>query len=81
MNEHKEEIYAQVTKVIVETLGIDASKIKPEITIEELCTDSIQIFSLIMAFEKEFQRKVEYEDLIKIETVGDIISFIEKTRN
>lgn len=74
-----EELWSRVTGLIGKTLSIDGSILVPETSIEDLCEDSIQIFSLIMAFEHEFGTKVRYEDLIRIETVGDIMTFIRKS--
>lgn len=67
-----------IREVIHETLGIEKESIKPEDSIENLCRDSIQIFSLIMAFEKRFETKVDYANLVKIETVQDIADFLRK---
>ena len=67
----------KVFKIISDSLGIVQNEIKLDSKIEELSEDSIQLFGLIMAFENEFKAKVQYEDLIKIETVGDIIKYIK----
>lgn len=69
-----------VVNLIAETLGVDRELIGLDKKIEDLCADSIQIFNLILAFEKKFDYQSRYEDLIDIETVGDIIQYIEKTR-
>lgn len=79
MNQEKnvEEI---VITLIAETLDIDRSLVSLDKKIEDLCADSIQIFNLILAFEKKFDYQSRYEDLASIETVGDIIQYIEKTQ-
>lgn len=68
----------KIRAIISENTGIEKEKITLDLKIEDLCKDSIQIFSLIMAFEKAFAQKVEYEDLIHIETVRDILEFLLK---
>ena len=73
------EVYSKVVDVIVKTLAIEKESVNSQSKVEELCKDSIQIFSLIMAFEKEYGRKIEYDDIVKIETVGDIVKYVEKS--
>ncbi len=71
-----DKITERVYEVINKTLEGEKKVLTLEAKIEDICKDSIQIFGLIMAFEKEFQKKVTYEDLISIETVGDVIDYI-----
>jgi len=71
----------RVYEVIIETLGIDRAAFDESSKIEDICKDSIQIFSLIMAFEKKFGQKVDYDDLVNIETVGDIMRLVERLGN
>jgi acyl carrier protein len=73
-----EDLEKKVIKVISKSLGIDKKKIKLDSKIEDLSPDSIRLFQMIVAFEKEFKRQVEYEQLMKIVTVKDIISYIKK---
>ncbi len=62
---------------IVEITGAARASIVPETKITDICKDSIQIFSLIMALEKDLGFHAEYDDLICIETVGDAITFVD----
>lgn len=73
------EVYSKVVDVIVKTLAIEKENVNFRSKVEDLCKDSIQIFSLIMAFEKEYGKKIEYDDIVKIETVGDIVEYVEKS--
>lgn len=66
----------KVFRIIADTLGIKKERISLDSRIEELARDSIQLFELILAFEKEFRQKADYEDLINIETVGDIVKYV-----
>lgn len=73
-----EEIKKRVLEIISKNLKIDIKKISLNSKIEDLSKDSIQLFQLIIAFEKEFKRQVQYEDLMQIFTVRDIINYIDK---
>ena len=72
------EIQEQVTKIVVDHLGIDESKVIPEAKfIDDLGADSLDTVELVMAFEEEFGSEISDSDAEKILTVGDAIKFIE----
>lgn len=75
------EIEQRVFEIISKNLNIDKAKINADSKIEDLSNDSIQLFQLIIAFEEEFKHQVQYEDLMQIITVGDIINYIKKILN
>ncbi len=69
----------RVKKIIVDQLGIDASKISQESSfVDDLGADSLDIVELIMAFEEEFDIEIPDEDAEKIKTVGDAIKYLNK---
>lgn len=68
----------KVIQVITATLKLNPGAFTMETALEDLADDSIHLFELILAFEKEFGMKAKYEELISIETVGDIVSYLEK---
>ena len=76
-----DDLEKRVLEIISNKLKIDRSKFGLDSEIEDLCQDSIQLFELIIALEKEFKKKAEYEDLMKIITVGDIVNYIKKKTN
>jgi acyl carrier protein len=67
-----------VFDIIVDVLGIEQSRVTLDARIEDLAEDSIQLFSLILAFEKQYHTEVDYDDLIEIDTVGDIVRYLDK---
>jgi len=69
----------RVKKIIVDQLGVDASKINEESSfVDDLGADSLDIVELIMAFEEEFDVEIPDEDAEKIKTVGDAIKYLNK---
>lgn len=44
---------------------------------DDLEADSITLFELVMAIEDEFDIEVDDESIEKIETVGDIVRYLE----
>ena len=68
----------QVKKIVVDHLGIEESKVKPEAKfIDDLGADSLDTVELVMAFEEEFGSEISDSEAEKILTVGDAIKFIE----
>lgn len=68
----------RVKEIIVEQLGVDAEKVKPEAAfIEDLGADSLDTVELVMALEEEFDLEIPDEDAEKIKTVGDAIQYIQ----
>ena len=64
----------RIQKIIVELLGVDASKVTMEARFrEELEADSLDLVELIMAFEEEFGGEISDEDAQKITTVGQAV--------
>lgn len=71
-------VQEQVTKIIVERLGVDEDKVVPTATFkEDLGADSLDVVELVMELEDEFGQEISDEDAEKIVTVGDAVAFIE----
>ena len=68
----------RVSKIIVDLLGVEASKVTTEARFrEELEADSLDLVELIMAFEEEFGAEISDEDAQKISTVGQVVEYID----
>ena len=68
----------KIKKIIVDHLGVDASKVTEEASfIDDLGADSLDTVELVMAFEEEFGAEISDSEAEKILTVGDAIKFVE----
>ena len=66
-----------VTEIIVNKLGVEESQIVEGASFtKDLGADSLDTVELIMEFEKEFDLTIEDEDAEKIQTVGDVLSYL-----
>lgn len=72
----KQEIFEELQEFVSKTLDLDVDQIKMESKLSELSTDSIQLFELLMAFEKTYGFEVAYEDVVKLRTVNDVVEFL-----
>ena len=71
-------VQPKVKEVIVEQLGVDPERVKPEASfIDDLGADSLDIVELVMAMEEEFGIEIPDEDAEKLKTVGDVASYLQ----
>jgi acyl carrier protein len=68
----------KVKNIIVEQLGVEAEKVKPESSfIDDLGADSLDIVELVMAMEEEFDLEIPDEAAEKLRTVGDVTKYLQ----
>ena len=66
-------------EIIVEQLGVGEDEVTPEASfIDDLGADSLDLVELIMALEEEFGLEISDEEAEKIQTVQDVISYINE---
>ncbi len=64
--------------ILVEQLECNAADITMEsLLIDDLGADSLDAIDIVMSVEDEFKVEVPDEIIEKIETVGDIVNYIE----
>ena len=74
-------IEEKVKDIIVEQLGVNADQVTPEAKfIEDLGADSLDTVELVMALEEEFGQEIPDEEAEKLQSVGDVIKYIEDTQ-
>jgi len=72
----------KVRDIIVEQLSVNAEQVTPEAKfIEDLGADSLDVVELVMAFEEQFSVEVPDEDAEKLQTVGDVVKYIEEKQD
>ena len=68
----------KIKSMIADALMIDESGITVETRfIEDLHADSLDIVQLIIAMEREFGKKFNDEEIAKIKTVGDVLTYLQ----
>ncbi len=72
------ELEARVAGIIVDQLGATREEIVPEASfIDDLGADSLDIVELVMAMEEVFDLEISDEDAEKIQTFGDVVSYLK----
>ncbi|EGK13473.1 acyl carrier protein [Kroppenstedtia eburnea] len=68
----------RVKRIIVDRLGVDASEVTLEASIkDDLGADSLDVMDMILELEDEFSMEISDEEAEKINTVKDIVTYIE----
>ena len=74
-------IEEKVTDIIVDQLGVEKDKVKPEASfVDDLGADSMDIVELVMAFEDNFSIQIPDQEEEGIKTVQDAIDFIKENQ-
>ena len=74
-------IEQRVKDIIVEQPGVNADQVSPEAKfIEDLGADSLDTVELVMALEEEFGQEIPDDEAEKLQSVGDVIKYIEETQ-
>ena len=68
--------FEAIAKIIAERTGCDISAVKPESTFTELGIDSLDTVELLMNLEDALGIEIELNQ--KVETVGDLVTYIEE---
>ena len=73
-------INARVFSIISEQLGIGDDDVSPESSfVGDLGADSLDIVEVIMAIEEEFGIDIPDNEVEEIETVSELIKYVEKS--
>jgi len=70
--------FEKVREIIAENLSLSEDEIKMESHIvDDLGADSLDVMETVMALEEEFDIKFPETDIKQIQTVGDLVKYIE----
>ncbi|MDD9147093.1 MULTISPECIES: acyl carrier protein [unclassified Sporolactobacillus] len=78
----EDDVLERVKKIVVDRLDVDEADVKPEASFkEDLDADSLDIVELVMELEDEFNLEISDEDAEKIQTVGDVVTYIQSHKS
>ena len=74
-------MFDDVKAVVVEQLNVNEGEVKPESKfVDDLGADSLDVVELVMALEEKFEIEIPDEEAEKIQTVGDVVAYLEKAK-
>jgi acyl carrier protein len=69
-------IEEQIKQIIVDKLGVDEKQVVPAASFtSDLCTDSLDVFELVIEIENVFHITIPGEDMEKLNTVGALTDY------
>lgn len=68
----------KIFEIIAKTVDADPSKITLETKLSDLGTDSLDIVEMTLEFENELEREICDDDMSKLQTVQEIVDYINK---
>lgn len=72
-----DEMKETIRKTIADSLSISESEIEDSTTFFDLGADSLERMELLLALEEEIGESIEDEDAKNINTVNDVMSYLE----
>lgn len=70
----------KVVEIISEKLSVDASSVTMDSHIlNDLGADSLDVVELVMALEDEVGTEIPNEEVLKFQTVGDVVKYLESS--
>lgn len=74
-------MFDQIKELIVESLGIDEEQVTMEASFKnDLNVDSLDLFEMVMSLEEKLDVEIPTDDLEKMDTVGDIVKYVEELK-
>ena len=71
----------KIQELVADGLGVDKEQVVPAARFkEDLGADSLDLFELVMSFEDEFGVEIASEELEKMSTVKDVMTYIEANK-
>ncbi|MGN1081214.1 MAG: acyl carrier protein [Acutalibacteraceae bacterium] len=71
-------VFEKIRSILSEQLDVEEEKVTLDCNIQEdLGADSLDLVDLLMSIEDEYDIEIPDEDVEKIKTVGDLVSYIE----
>ncbi|WP_327256249.1 acyl carrier protein [Streptomyces sp. NBC_01244] len=70
--------FETLKEILVSKLKVDAGQVTPEATREEVELDSLAVVELSLLLEKELGVKVSDDELLDLDTIGDMALLVEQ---
>ena len=68
----------KILEIISEQFNVNINEIGEDTSFaDDLNADSIQLMELVMTIEEEFEIEISEDDILSIETIGDVVDYIE----
>ena len=74
-------IFDKIKDIIIEQLQVEESDVTMDTNLmKDLSADSLDAVEIIMAIEDEYAIEIPDEEAEKIQTVGDLVGYVEENK-
>lgn len=74
-------IFDKIKDIIIDQLQVEEADVAMETNLmKDLSADSLDAVEIIMAIEDEFGIEIPDEDVENIQTVGDLVKYVEENK-
>ena len=74
-------IFDKIKDIIIEQLQVEASEVNMDTNLmKDLSADSLDAVEIIMAIEDEYGIEIPDEEAEKMQTVGDLVRYVEENK-
>ena len=71
-------MFEEIKAIVAENLGVEEDSITMESSFkDDLKADSLDLFEMVMALEENYVIEIPTDDLGQLETVADVIDYIQ----
>lgn len=71
-------MFEEIKAIVADNLGVDEDSITMEASFkDDLNADSLDLFEMVMALEENYGVEIPSEDLEKLLTVSDVVTYVE----
>ena len=71
-------MFEEIKAIVAENLGVEEDSITMESSFkDDLKADSLDLFEMVMALEENYGIEIPTDDLDQLETVADVIDYIQ----
>ena len=71
-------MFEEIKTIVAENLGVEEDSITMESSFkDDLKADSLDLFEMVMALEENYGIEIPTDDLGQLETVADVIDYIQ----
>ncbi len=70
-------VEAKVKGIVADQLEVAIDKLSAETTFEDIDADSLDVVELVMALEEEFDLEISDQEIENVNSIGDVIKYIE----
>ncbi|MBE6689087.1 MAG: acyl carrier protein [Ruminococcaceae bacterium] len=74
-------MFEQIRDLLVEEYDLDANAVKPESSfVNDLKLNSLELADLVVTCEDAFEIEIEEKDIHTLQTIADLMEYIEKQK-